>query len=136
MENSQNIKFKENWIKLPANKKLQIKARDLRKAGNMTEVIFWNHVKQGQIYGLDFDRQKVISNYIVDFYIKKLGLIIEIDGSTHTDSKFIYDRKRENLLRSFGLSILRYQDKDVKNNIYGVVSNLKAYIVENFIEQV
>ncbi len=115
-----------------------IKARDLRKAGNLSEVIFWNHVKQGQIYGLDFDRQKVISNYIVDFYIKKikkLGLIIEIDGSTHTDSKFIYDIKRENFLTSFGLSILRYQDNEVKNNILGVVSNLKDYILENYIEQ-
>ncbi|WP_317228619.1 MULTISPECIES: DUF559 domain-containing protein [Chryseobacterium] len=43
---------------------------------------------------MDFDRQRIIGNYIVDFYVKTLGLIIEIDGSSH-DGKEIYDSIRQ-----------------------------------------
>ena len=57
-------------------------------------MVFWNAVKRKQFLGLDFDRQKVIGNYIVDFYCKRLGLIVEVDGRSH-DDKVEYDRKRD-----------------------------------------
>lgn len=82
---------------LPKNKNLIPKARNLRKAGILSEVLFWKQVRNKQFYGLDFDRQRIIGNYIVDFYLKNLGLIIEIDGSSH-DNKEKYDDKRQQYL--------------------------------------
>ena len=44
-------------------------------------------INRKQFYAIDFDRQRIIGNYIVDFYVKALGLIIEIDGSSHNDKE-------------------------------------------------
>ena len=75
-----------NYIKnLPCNIQLKSRARALRKAGVLSEVIFWLQVHKGMFWKIDFDRQRIIGNYIVDFYIKTLGLIIEIDGASHND---------------------------------------------------
>lgn len=66
--------FKEKRLKLPTNPKLKQKARDLRKQGVLSEVLFWNEVKRKKFLGLDFDSQKIIGNFIVDFYIKSSEL--------------------------------------------------------------
>ena len=71
------------WNELPFNPDLKERAKELRKAGNLSEVLFWNQVKNEQFSGLDFDRQKIIGDYIVDFYCKNLGLVIEIEGESH-----------------------------------------------------
>ena len=70
-------------LELPYNPALKERAKKLRQARNLPEVLFWMQVTKGGFYKLDFDRQRVIGNYIVDFYIKKIGLVIEIDGSSH-----------------------------------------------------
>ena len=98
--------FVEN---LPQNPKLIPIAREKRKAGILAEVLFWQRVHKGYFHKIDFDRQRVIGNYIVDFYVKALGLIIEIDGSSH-DEKMDYDKKRQTYFESLGLSVYRIFD--------------------------
>jgi very-short-patch-repair endonuclease len=58
------------WFNLPKNNKLITRARELRKAGVLSEVLFWNAVKKKQFMKLDFDRQRIIGNYIVGFLYK------------------------------------------------------------------
>ncbi len=115
------------WNELPFNPNLKDRARELRKAGNLSEVLLWNQVKNKQFLGLDFDRQKIIGNYIVDFYCKNLGIIVEIDGSSH-DEKVEYDEERDNYLESLGLKILHIQDMDIKRNLGGVMEFLELEI--------
>lgn len=64
---------------LPKNSEFKEKAKELRKAGNLSEVLFWNKVKNKQFLELDFSCQFIIGNYIVDFYCSKLNLVVEID---------------------------------------------------------
>ena len=52
---------------LPKNKKLLLQARSLRKAYNLSEVIFWKQVRNNEFHAIDFDRKRIIGNYIVDF---------------------------------------------------------------------
>ena len=118
-----------HWYELPKNLKLKERARELRKAGVLSEVIFWNAVKNKQFLNLDFDRQKIIGNYIVDFYCKSLGLVIEIDGSSHADKKE-YDETKEAFLESFGLKVIHFLDEDVKKNLNGVLSLLEQIVNE------
>ncbi len=132
MADSKKLSFKKSKTNFTVNTALRSKARELRKAGNLAEVIFWNHVKNKQLLGLDFDRQKIIGNFIVDFYIKKIGLVIEIDGNSHTNEKFNYDRNREIILESYGLNIWRVSDSDVINNTNGVLISLEEFIINNF----
>ena len=122
MSNSILKKYKE----LPYNPKLKERAGELRKAGNLSEVLFWNQIKRNQFLSLDFHRQKIIGNYIVDFYCPKLNLIIEIDGDSHND-KIEYDQERDNYLKSLDLIILHFTDIDIKSNLYGVMEYLKEY---------
>ncbi len=116
---------------LPYNAKLKQLARDKRKAGILSEVLFWQQVHQRKFHGIDFDRQRVIGNYIVDFYVKKLGLVVEIDGRSH-DFKKEYDRERQQFLESFGLTVFRITDFDVLQQIDRVMRSLEVLIMEKF----
>ena len=59
-------------------------------------------------------RQKVIGNYIVDFYIAEAKLVIELDGSQHFDSNGKHtDQIRDNYLNSIGLTVLRYSNSEI-----------------------
>ena len=128
--NSQPIyrNFIEN---LPYNIKLKTRSRALRKAGVLSEVIFWLQVHKGIFWKIDFDRQRIIGNYIVDFYVITLGLVIEIDGSSH-DNKEQYDQKREEYLLSLGLKVYRISDLRIKHDLNNVMKELEQYIVVEF----
>ena len=116
---------------LPSNVQLKSRARSLRKSGNLSEVIFWSQVNRGKFYNIDFDRQRVIGNYIVDFYIKGLSLVIEIDGSSH-NNKEGYDDRREEYLRSLGLKIFKISEIRIHHDLENVLEELKEFILENY----
>jgi len=123
--------YKRTITSLPYNAALRDRARRLRKQGIFTEVIFWKQVHKGLFHNIDFDRQRIIGNYIVDFYVKHLGLIIEIDGASHND-KMKYDEKRERYLKSLGLYIHRIPDKRVKYDLGNVMPELESLLIELF----
>jgi very-short-patch-repair endonuclease len=111
--------MKRPWDKLTYNKELRERARQLRKAGVLSEALFWLQVKNKKL-GFDFDRQKIIGNYIVDFYCYELGIVIEIDGISHRD-KGQYDQKRDEYLESYGLKILHISDQNIKQNMNNLI---------------
>lgn len=113
------------YMSLPYNPALREHARELRKAGMLHEVLLWQRLKNGQLHGLDFDRQKIIGNYIVDFYCASESLVIEVDGSSH-DEKADADQQRDAYLRSLGLHVVRIRAVDVLRNLEGVVEYLRT----------
>lgn len=123
--------FRRKIDVLPKNKDLLSKARSLRKAYVLSEVIFWKQVRNGSFHQIDFDRQRIIGSYIVDFYIKSLGVIIEIDGSSH-DFKENYDDGREQYLESLNLVVYKISDYRVKHDLLNVMKELKEFIMKNF----
>lgn len=118
-------------LQLPYNPELKVRASALRKAGNLPEVLFWMQVNQKKFHGIDFDRQRVIGNYIVDYYVKKLGLVIEIDGSSH-DNKEEYDALREAFLVSLGLRVYRIRVNDIMKRMADVMSGLEEFIIAEY----
>ncbi len=108
---------------LPYNPLLKERARALRKAGNLAEVLFWNQVKNKQFKGYDFDRQKIIGNYIADFYCTNCNVVVEIDGSSH-DEKQEYDAARDAYFESLGLTVIHVTDMAVKKDLNGVMEML------------
>jgi len=82
------------------------------------------------MFGYDFDRQKPVDNYIVDFFCNELMLAIEIDGDTH-NYKIERDIKRQKRLEASGIRFLRFTDEDVKENIEGVVVMIGEWIRRN-----
>ena len=100
---------------IPYKNNLVEKARQLRNNATFSEKLLWKHLKGKQMAGFDFDRQKPIDKYIVDFFCNELMLAIEVDGITH-NNKMNYDLKRQNDLESFGLKFLRFNALDVVQN--------------------
>jgi very-short-patch-repair endonuclease len=116
---SDGVDNKFDYLKLPRNKALIERAKELRQVGNLSEVLFWQAFNQKKIFQWDLDRQAIIGNYIVDFFIPELGLVFEIDGESH-DLKGKYDEVREKYLLELGLEIVRFNDKDIKKKINSV----------------
>ena len=105
-------------------------ARKLRKEMTLAEIRLWNELKTGQMLGYDFDRQKPLDKYIVDFYCKDLMLAIEVDGASHDFENS--DVERQDRLESYGVRILRFSDKEilkemptVLNLIYNCVEEMQ-----------
>lgn len=120
--------FVEN---LPYNPLLKALTKEKRKLGILSEVLFWKQVRNRTFHNIDFDRQRIIGNYIVDFYVKTLGLVIEIDGFNH-DLKQEYDLERTKFLESLDLKVFRITDWDVKHNLSVVMKELEDFIIENY----
>jgi len=81
--------------------------------------------------GYDFDRQRPIGNYIVDFFCKDLQLAIEVDGITHLDEKVIeYDFMRQEDIESYGVSFLRFEALLVVNKVEAAVREIRNWIIE------
>ncbi|MFT4093965.1 MAG: DUF559 domain-containing protein [Niabella sp.] len=124
--------IQRNFVEhLPYNPKLKMLAREKRKAGILSEVLFWLQVRNRQFHKIDFDRQRIIGDYIVDFYVKSLGLVIEIDGSSH-DNKAEYDDEQKRFLAGWGLRVYCIDDRDVKQHIGGVLMKLEQYIIDEY----
>ena len=116
----------KNYTNLPYNAELKNRARELRKAGNLSEVLLWQQISKKKLKGYDFDRQKIIGNYIVDFFCIDCTVVIEIDGSTHNE-KADYDAQRDAYLNDLGLVVIRIDAKDVLNNLDGVMGMLSNH---------
>ena len=126
------IPIKTNYIlNLPYNPILNNRAKALRKAGNYAEVVFWKQVRNKEFWKIDFDRQRVIGNYIVDFYVKSLALVIEIDGEIHND-KEDYDDKREAFLINLGVKVFRISRLRVLHDLDNVMKELEDYIINEY----
>jgi very-short-patch-repair endonuclease len=112
---------------IPYNPRLKELAKKLRKQGILSEVLLWKELKGKKLLGYDFHRQKPIDEYIVDFYCAELDLVIEIDGSSHND-KFENDLNRQKNLEKLGLTVLRYYDGDVKQELTSIIENIREWI--------
>jgi very-short-patch-repair endonuclease len=102
----------------------------LRCAQTAPEELFWQRVRQKQL-GVKFRRQHGIGDYIVDFYCAECSLIIEIDGGSHFSSDGQeYDKERDAFLQSKGLTILRFTNRQIMNEMDNVLSELlKLFII-------
>jgi very-short-patch-repair endonuclease len=114
---------------LPYNKELKEFARELRKNMTDAERVLWSKLRKEQIKGHQFYRQKILGNYIVDFFCPAARLVIEIDGGQHFSPEQVKkDWVRDGYLASFGLTVLRFTDTEVLKNIDGVIERILQYM--------
>jgi very-short-patch-repair endonuclease len=114
---------------LPYNPILKELAKKLRRNMTFSEVLLWNELKQKKMLEMDFDRQRPILNYIVDFYCKDLMLAIEVDGGSH-NQKFEQDQKRQQELENIGVRFLRFDNLEVKKDMNNVLRIIQFWILE------
>ena len=109
------------------NPKLTANAKALRK--NMTKEerhLWYDFLKSLPI---TVNRQKVIGNYIVDFYIATEKLVIELDGSQHYEDDGIEnDIKRDLFLNDLGIKVLRYSNLDINQRFESICEDILNHI--------
>jgi len=115
---------------IPYNSRLKEFTRKLRNDSTFTEIMVWNYLKKKKLRGYDFDRQRPIDNYIVDFYCKDLFLAIEIDGESHYGNPE-RDKKKDKRLKELGVTVLRFDDMEVKYRLDNVINRIEKWIDEN-----
>ncbi len=109
----------------PYDNHLKDYSRQLRKNMTDAEKALWLKIRGKQIKGYQFFRQKPIGPFIVDFYCPKGNLVIEIDGGQHySDEGKLKDSHRDTYLGSLGLRVLRFSDKEIFENIEGVLEKI------------
>lgn len=116
---------------IPYNPKLKMLARELRNNATKAEIFLWLKLKGKQIFGYDFHRQKPIDNYILDFFCHELMLGIEVDGYSHTLIEIQEkDTIKENKMNKLGITILRFSDYQVINDMENVIRAIEYFIYE------
>ena len=112
---------------LPYNKKLVSNARELRK--NMTpeeKHLWYDFLKR---LPMNVRRQHNIENYIVDFYIAEKKIVIQIDGRQHLLPEHKEaDEQRDTALASWGISVLRYSNNEIRNSFNEVASDILKHL--------
>lgn len=114
----------------PYNKNLKYNARQLRNNMTEAEQKLWLRLRQKQILGLQFYRQKPILNFIVDFYCPAASLIIECDGIQHLNEKGLqYDLVRDQALTQLNLTVLRFNNLQILHELDAVIKTIENVIL-------
>ena len=112
------------------NKQLVPLAKQLRKEMTKEERHLWYDFLRS--YPVRFSRQKVLGNYIADFYSAEAKLVIELDGSQHyEDSVSLKDAKRTSFLEGYGLTVIRVPNNEVSKNFPGVCAYIDAAVKQS-----
>lgn len=110
---------------LSYNKDLKQFSRELRRGMTDAERLLWSRIRGKQLKGCQFYRQKIVGNYIADFYCAKADVVIEVDGGQHYSGEGkMKDRERDNFMASIGLKILRFSDREVFENLEAVLEKI------------
>ena len=103
------------------NFKLRDTSRLLRKNLTKQEKRLWYDYMA--LHKVRWYKQRIIDNFIVDFYCSKAKLVVELDGSQHfTEQGEAYDKERTAILESYGIKVIRFSNNDVDANFEGVCS--------------
>lgn len=104
-------------------------AKRLRKDSTVAEKFLWEILRRKAVQGYKFRRQHPLSYYIADFYCHKARLVIEVDGEVHDlEEVKEKDRRRDEAMRRFGLTILRFKNEDVLFNAHIVLKEIEKHL--------
>ena len=118
--------FEDSWAPmLSYNKRLKPLSRRLRSNMTDAERLLWSKIRRKQLKGLQFYRQKIIGDYIDDFYCPDVKLVIEVDGGQHySDEGRKNDLMRDAYMAGEGITVVRFSDRDVLKNLKAVLEEI------------
>jgi very-short-patch-repair endonuclease len=103
------------------------RARILRRQMTDAETILWSRLRGRNVHGQKIRRQHPIGPYIADFACVSLGLVIELDGATHSSPQEIaHDERREGYLCRRGFRVLRFRNEAVYENLNAVLRAIES----------
>jgi len=110
--------------------------RELRQNETPAEKILWEQLRNRRLFHRKFLRQYPVRvqnlfgrnlYYIPDFYCHQAKLVIEADGPIHLLKKD-YDQNRDEVLRSLNLTILRFENNQILNDLSAVLDQIRNHL--------
>ena len=98
-------------------------ARQMRHDPSPAEAKLWRCVRDRQLGGHKFRRQRPVPPFVVDFCCVALGLVVELDGDSHADQA-VYDARRTVRLERDGLHVIRFVNGDVRWHLDSVLEDI------------
>ena len=106
------------------------RSRELRRNSTDAERLLWRRLRNRQLRGAKFRRQRLFGPYILDFYSIEHGLAVEADGGQHhTPDGLARDAARDRYLRRKGVRVLRFSDSDIPQRIENVLEAIEQALV-------
>ena len=122
---TERVKMEE--LKVTKNNDLREKEKSLRRNMTRQEKHLWYDFLRN--YPIKIYKQRIIDNYIVDFYCNKARLVIELDGSQHyTEDGVAYDTVRTEIIEKYDLHVVRFSNRDIDYNFDGVCQMIDRII--------
>ena len=104
------------------------RARRLRRDSTVVEMKLWQRLRNRQL-GVDFRRQHPAGSFILDFYAPALQLAVELDGGQHAEAAR-QDAARDAWLSQRGVTIMRFWNSDITENLVGVLETIAAKVAQ------
>lgn len=106
-----------------------MKRKMLRENLSQAEVLLWSKLKGKGLNNYKFRRQYSVGKFVIDFYCPKSKLAIEIDGDSHfVEGAKERDRERQTIIETFGITFLRFTNREIYENIDGVLDKIVEHI--------
>ena len=105
-------------------------ARKLRKNMTDAERLLWQHLRNRELGGYKFRRQRPVGPYIVDFVCLEKKLVIEVDGGQHAGLVEL-DAERSDYLKEKGYRVMRFWNNEVLKEIESVLTVIRSSLDEN-----
>jgi very-short-patch-repair endonuclease len=98
----------------------------LRGSLTLAEARLWKHLQRSQLDGWKFRRQHSVGQFVLDFYCPTVKVAVELDGAAHDhDAAQRADAARDQYLASLGITVLRFENREVMENLEGVLLRIK-----------
>jgi very-short-patch-repair endonuclease len=122
-----SVKEKREKRVIDSPETLQEKARWLRKNQTPAEKMLWQHLRNRKLNGHKFRRQHPLQQgFVLDFYCLEARIAIEVDGGYHTTGEQKeYDVGRTFEVNEYGISVIRFRNEDVLNNMEEVLKAIE-----------
>jgi very-short-patch-repair endonuclease len=108
---------------------MKSRRRELRNNPTAAEAALWKCLQRRKLLEMKFRRQYSIGHYVVDFFCVECNLAVELDGAMHADvMRQEYDAGRTVFLQNQGVEVLRFENRQVFENIEGVLERIRESI--------
>jgi very-short-patch-repair endonuclease len=119
-------------LMFPVRRQINPHASRLRRDMTQVERALWAILRNRQLEGFKFRRQATIEPFVVDFLCVETALVIELDGGQHDEPG---DRRRTDYLEARGLTVLRFWNHEVTENLEGVTDAIRAVLNKKTLTQ-
>lgn len=117
--------YNDNLHKAATGKLYQY-GRELRQESTEAEKLLWAELRNRKLNGWKFRRQHPLDKFIVDFYCNEKKLVVELDGSVHSEKiNKEYDEARTAMLSGLNVIVLRFKNEEVVNDIKETLKKIR-----------